>query len=107
MNIFLKETGEFDEGNWYCSESCIPSTEEKQREEKRKLQQIEDYQTEKPFPDKMARVNEDGDVEEEKEDAEDATTDVDLDFSDLTDPKKTILTLEELERKYKTVNENS
>jgi len=97
---FLKEEGIIIEGRWYCSEDCSPSQEELLMEEQRMLKRIakEDGLSQKDIDEEEEK--EEDNLEHNRDDEEDDVFDLSVNMSN----KKEVLTLAELEEKYKNFN---
>ena len=101
--VFLKEEGIIIEGRWYCSEKCAPTTEELLMEEQRMLKQFEkeDGSYKKEIEEEKGNEqfyqSKGGESDDERE--EDA-----FDLGVSMSNKKEVLTLAELEEKYKNLN---
>jgi len=101
-NTFLKEEGLLIEGRWFCSEKCAPTAEELLMEEQRMLKRL---QNEEGFSNKESQPEAEEELEEEEEEATDAEDrDVAFELSVDIGNKKEVLTLAELEEKYKNLN---
>jgi len=98
---FLKEEGIMEEGRWFCSEKCIPTKEEMLLEEQRLLSKFakESGQTET-----QQQQEEEEEKEPEEENNENKEVEVELDLGVEVSDKKEVLSLAELEEKYKNLN---
>ena len=97
--LFLKEEGVMEEGRWYCGEKCIPSKEERLLEEQRLLSKFAKETGQMNQPEE-----EDEDEEEVVESNENKEVEVALDLSVEVRNKREVLSLAELEEKYKNLN---
>ena len=97
----MKTESIIKEGSWYCTEKCTPSSEEMLMEEQRKMAE---FTKDDSFVN--SETNQDEDMDEEyKEEEEDYYVDGDIHL-DLNIGKNPImLTMEELEQKYKRNDE--
>lgn len=97
---FLKEEGVMEEGRWYCGEKCIPSKEEMLLEEQRMLSK---YAKETGQMNQKDHEEEDG--HEEEKTVENKEVEVALDLGVEVSNKREVLSLAELEEKYKNLNQ--
>ena len=97
---FLKEKGIIIDGRWYCSEKCTPSAEELLIEEQRMIKRFEkeDGVCQKELKEEEKKENLNKFIEENDEEEEG------FDLSVSMGNKKEVLTLAELEEKYKNLN---
>lgn len=98
-NKFLKEEGIMREGRWYCSEKCAPSIEEILMEEQRLLKKIE-----KEERGESRGSQGSGRSGQREEDSGEEDKPIEIDLSVDVSNKKQVLTLAELEEKYKNLN---
>ena len=113
--LFLKEEGAMIEGKWYCSEKCAPSKEELLIEEQRLLKKFEKesmnlnssrlgQSNQSKGGEELEEEEEDLDEEEEGQDEDDGDG-VGFELSVDISNKKEVLTLAELEEKYKNLSQ--
>ncbi len=91
-----------EEGRWYCSDKCVPSKEEMLLEEQRLMSKYakETGQMSQNEPEEQEEEEE----EEEEEIAENKEVEVALDLGVEVSNKREVLSLAELEEKYKNLN---
>jgi len=107
---FLKEEGMMDEGKWYCNEECAPSEEELLIEEQRLLKRLaqemghEDLKGEKE-EETTPEEEEENKSEEENGAEKGEELEAGFDLTVSVSNKKEVLSLAELEEKYKNLNQ--
>jgi hypothetical protein len=97
-NAFLKEDGLLIEGKWYCSEKCAPTAEELLMEEQRMLKRLQNEEGHSGS--NIQEESRNFDDQEPEEDDEQEAFELSVEMSN----KKEVLTLAELEEKYKNMN---
>lgn len=94
---FLKDTGLLEDNHWYCSKQCLEDNRQEHNEGLAHPQAKYEEDTKEAFSKEDSL--EEPEAQEDSE-TEETHKDIDLDFSDIPNKMDSIVTLEQLEKKY-------